>query len=88
MNTKLKYLKSISGITLGMAFCSLISLSSCSGIETPGSTKFIQEFHEINFEEPDPILPEGQLSLYVDFSTCNMLGQSSPFFQELTPFFS
>jgi len=57
--------------------------TSCgSGIPTPESTKYLAEFHEKNFASTTESLDDG-LALYVDYSTCNKLGQNSTFFQTI-----
>lgn len=63
---------------------SIFMLSSCrKEIVTPDDTKYLQEFHLVNFEPNERFLQEGKLSLYVDYSTCNKLGQNSQFFQDV-----
>lgn len=84
MNTRFKHLKALTGMTLGVAFCGLVSLSSCcGGVPTPEDTKYLEEFHLVNFEPQEKYLQDGALNLYVDYSTCNKLGQNSQFFQEI-----
>lgn len=62
----------------------LVFFSSCCKKEqTPKDIKHLEEFHILNFAEQEKKLQESQLKLYVDYSTCNMLGQNSPFFQEI-----
>lgn len=57
---------------------------SCKdSISTPEDTKYLEEFHLVNFEPSEKYLQEGKLNLYVDYSTCNRLGQNSQFFQEI-----
>lgn len=64
--------------------CFLFLLSSCSkSVITPDSTKHLQEFHLVNFEPNEKSLQANKLNLFVDYSTCNMLGQNSQFFQEI-----
>jgi hypothetical protein len=71
------------------AFACLITgialLSSCSGhvVETPEDAKYLEEFHITNFLPQEKYLKEDQLKLFVDYSTCNKLGQNSRFFQEV-----
>lgn len=62
-------------------------LLSCGGIETPNDTKYLEEFHRVNFETNEKYLQENKLNLFVDYSTCNMLGQNSPFFQDIAASF-
>jgi len=57
--------------------------SCCNSIETPEDIKYLEEFHITNFLPQEKLLNEDQLNLYVDYSTCNMLGQNSHFFQEI-----
>ena len=84
MNTRFKHLKALTGMTLGAVFCGLVYLSSCcGGVPTPEDTKYLEEFHLVNFEPQEKYLQDGALNLYVDYSTCNKLGQNSQFFQEI-----
>lgn len=46
---------------------------------------YIEEFHYSNFFKGVDAIEPGNLSLYVDYSTCNVLGQNSAFYQELVP---
>lgn len=64
-----------------------MSLSSCGGTPTPESAKYIKDFHIVNFIESRDALQEDALALYVDNSTCVVLGQNSPFYQRLVPSF-
>lgn len=65
--------------------CGLFMLASCGGdVPTPSDTKHLLEFHLLNFQPQEKELKEGQLSLYVDYSTCNVLGQHSAFFQDVS----
>lgn len=50
---------------------------------TPDDTKYLQEFHLVNFEPNEKLLQENKLNLFVDYSTCNYLGQNSQFFQDV-----
>lgn len=72
------------------AFISLtMLLSGCfGGVQTPQDTKYLADFHLDNFEQSDKLLESQSLALYVDYSTCTMLGQNSPFFQSLEPTFT
>ena len=84
MNTRFKHFKALTGMAIGTAFLGLISLTSCGGgVPTPGDTKYLEEFHLVNFEPQEKYLQDGALNLYVDYSTCNRLGQNSQFFQEI-----
>ncbi len=69
-------------ITFFVAFVSLF-VSCKDTISTPEDTKYLEEFHLVNFEPSEKYLQEGKLNLYVDYSTCNRLGQNSQFFQEI-----
>lgn len=60
----------------------------CGGVQTPQDTKYLADFHLDNFEQSDKLLESQNLALYVDYSTCTMLGQNSPFFQALEPTFT
>lgn len=67
-----------------IALCVIMSFSSCSKkIQTPDDIKYLDEFHIVNFVDQEKQLKDNQLKLYVDYSTCNMLGQNSRFFQEI-----
>lgn len=65
---------------------SLVLCSCHNGVPTPIDTKYISDFHTANFCSSVPVLDSG-LALYVDYSTCNKLGQNSRFFQSLEPAF-
>lgn len=59
-------------------------MSSCkNSVQTPDDTKYLEEFHLVNFEPQEKLLNENELNLFVDYSTCNKLGQNSPFFQDI-----
>lgn len=61
-----------------------LSFSSCSDSQvTPSDTKYLEQFHRVNFEQPDKPLAENKLNLYVDYSTCCAMGQNSQFFQDV-----
>ena len=68
------------------ALCSVTLFVTCKGggEDTPQDTRFLEEFHLKNFASQDHVLKEGQMALYIDYSTCNQLGQNSQFFQEVT----
>lgn len=58
--------------------------TSCNkSVMTPDDTKYLQEFHLVNFEPNEKFLQESKLNLFVDYSTCNYLGQNSQFFQDV-----
>ena len=82
---KIGYVKNNNLFKLVVSFVIIIEFfSSCkSGQETPVDTKYLKEFHLENFEPQEKYLQEGNLNLYVDYSTCNQLGQNSPFFQDV-----
>ena len=85
--------KSFVGKTaLGMIAIGLVGfgvISSCgSHVSTDDYgkyTTYIKEFHCTNFMKGVNAMESGNLSLYVDYSTCNVLGQNSPFYQALLP---
>lgn len=64
-------------------------LTSCSDhIPTDDQEKYFQyipEFHYTYFSPGIDAIKSNELSLYVDYSTCNILGQNSPFYQALIP---
>lgn len=78
--------------TLGTIATCLVAfglLSSCSNhIPTDDCGKYsayMEEFHYLNFFKGIDAIEPGNLSLYVDYSTCNVLGQNSAFYQALVP---
>lgn len=44
--------------------------TSCGSKGTPDEIKYLNDFHQAYFMEPDDILEEDNLALYVDYSTC------------------
>lgn len=78
---------------LGIVIACLVGfglLSSCctNCISTDDGGKYstyIEEFHYANFFKGIDAIDSGNLSLYVDYSTCNVLGQNSAFYQALVP---
>lgn len=60
---------------------------SCGGskIKTPDSEKYLSEFHEQYYGTEVDAIKGNNLVLYVDYSTCISMGQSSEFFKELLP---
>ena len=64
-------------------------LSSCTDyIPTDDAGKYFQyvpEFHYTYFSPGFDAIKSNNLSLYVDYSTCNVLGQNSAFYQALVP---
>lgn len=83
----MKLLNSILTKSLPVTLAALTFVSCHSGIPTPEDTKHLSAFHSTNFSASDNQLDDG-LALYVDYSTCNRLGQNSPFFQALEPTFT
>ncbi len=62
-----------------------LAFSSCNKkVGTPSDTKYLEQFHRVNFEQTDKPLAENKLNLYVDYSTCCALGQHSQFFQDVS----
>lgn len=55
----------------------------CKSIETPQDTKYLEDFHLVNFASQEQALKEGEMTLYIDYSTCNLIGQNSQFFQNI-----
>lgn len=79
-------------IILGIILLSAIGIgffSSCSDyIPTDDGgnyNSYIEEFHYDNFYTGVDAINANDLSLYVDYSTCNVLGQNSAFYQVLVP---
>lgn len=70
-----------------IATIGLYMVSSCCSdkIETYADSKFLPDFHQQYFSGPLNTLESNKLALYVDYSTCNSLGQHSQFFQALVP---
>ena len=83
--------KSFIGTVLGIVAACLVGFGvlSCSNhIPTDDGGKYstyIEEFHYANFFKGIDAIESGNLSLYVDYSTCNVLGQNSAFYQALVP---
>lgn len=77
--------KTVSHILVALSCClNTLLLASCNkDVTTPNDTKFLADFHLVNFESTINPLQENKLNLFVDYSTCNMLGQNSPFFQDI-----
>ena len=66
----------------------LTSCESCSHTPTDDGGKYfeyIPEFHYAYFSNGINTIKSNELSLYVDYSTCNVLGQNSAFYQALIP---
>ena len=61
--------------------------SCCGGDDTAMDTKYLSDFHEQYFGANVDPLQRDNLTLYVDYSTCMVLGQHSRFFNALTPSF-
>ena len=76
---------------LSMGIITLLSLISCSNnsITTDDGGgkyfKYVPEFHYTYFSKGYDAIKSNNLSLYVDNSTCNVLGQHSSFYQALVP---
>lgn len=71
---------------LAVGAIGLIALNSCSNnIPTASDTKYIPDFHQTYFSKGISEIGADELSLYVDYSTCNVLGQQSAFYQALVP---
>lgn len=77
---------------LGLATAFIIgyglTTSCCNKIPTDDGGKYmtyIEEFHYSNFFRGTDAIESENLSLYVDYSTCNVLGQNSAFYQALVP---
>ena len=77
------------GIAAPCVVCAVSFTSCCSDyVSTDDGGKFfeyIPEFHYTYFSSGVNAIKSGNLSLYVDYSTCNVLGQNSPFYQALIP---
>lgn len=75
--------KIISVIVYAIILICLGGLYSCSKDNSAPDTKHIKDFHQSCFSETVNEIKGDDLSLYVDYSTCITLGQSSLFFQSL-----
>ena len=60
-------------------------MSGCSENNSAPDTKYIKDFHQSYFSKTINPIKGDDLSLYVDYSTCIILGQHSSFFQSLEP---
>ena len=62
-------------------------LSSCCGgkITTTTNDSYLPEFHQQCSSKSIDLLEADNLQLFVDYSTCNVLGQHSSFYQALVP---
>ncbi len=69
--------------TISIVVCSMMFSSCRQSQDTPNDTKYLEKFHVVNFEQPEHVLKENQLNLYVDYSTCCAMGQNSQFFQDI-----
>ena len=58
--------------------------SCTSSIKTPSDIHLLADFHVDNYEQQETVLDGGSLNLFIDYSTCNLLGQHSKFFQEVS----
>ena len=84
-----KYLK-IRPVILIVGFVNFLGIfcSCCSYISTDDGENFfnnIQDFHYKFFSKGVDAIKSNNLSLFVDYSTCNVLGQNSAFYQALVP---
>lgn len=72
------------GLCASLMICLNLNFTSCSDYtETPDSEESITDFHKrLNDNSNSDMLDEG-LCLYVDYSTCVAMGQSSPFFNKI-----
>lgn len=81
MNNMTKTSKIVSFLTTAVI---ITTFSACKkNIETPDDTKYLSEFHLDNFDTSDPLLKMNDLALFVDFSTCTVLGQDEAFYREM-----
>ena len=65
----------------------LFLVSSCKKVTTPPDTKYISDFHNLNYIQSVDLLEEDNLCLYVDYSKCIAIAQHSAFFKKLVPSF-
>ena len=76
-------LTSIAKCLLSCSIPLFMLTACCKSIDTPQDTKHLEEFHLVNFASQEQLLKEGEMALYIDYSTCNRLGQNSQFFQNV-----
>jgi hypothetical protein len=85
------FLKRTTFKKLTLCFFTLGVLSSCCGNKIPTDDcggrffQYLPEFHYAYFSKGIDAIKPNDLSLYVDYSTCNVLGQNSAFYQALVP---
>ena len=82
-----RFVTNISLCIIGVSMLSSCFLFS-DHIPTDDQDKFFQylpEFHYSYFSPGVDTIKSNNLSLYVDYSTCNILGQNSAFYQSLIP---
>jgi hypothetical protein len=82
------FVKNIVGRVVIYAFGFGLLVSCSDHIPTDDQEKYFQyipEFHYTYFSPGIDAIKSNELSLYVDYSTCNILGQNSPFYQALIP---
>ncbi len=75
-------------IVFGLIGFGLTSSCCTDCISTYSGDKYftyIEDFHNSNFVKDVDAIESNNLSLYVDYSTCNVLGQNSAFYQALVP---
>ena len=83
----MKRQKTLFASWFSIALFELFSLSSCCSdkIETYSDGKYLPDFHQQYYSGEIDMLEPNQLALFVDYSTCNVLGQHSRFYQALVP---
>lgn len=86
---RVSFVKNIVGCVVLYVFGLGLLTSCCDHIPTDdGGGKYfdyIPEFHYTYFSNGINSIQANNLSLYVDYSTCNVLGQNSAFYQALIP---
>lgn len=82
-NMSLRHFKKI-GTLLAVGLICSSALVSCSKINTPNEIEKLSKFHHKLFPTTNA-LEEGKMSLYVDYSICNVLGQNSPVYNAIVP---
>lgn len=70
-------------IAVVLVTAAIVLLVSCKKDNVPYDTKHLAEFHMITEGAENVDLPDDNLALFVDYSTCIAQGMSSPFYQKI-----
>lgn len=77
--------KIVGVVAAGLLGCAVVT-SCAHKTPTPDNTKFLPAYHAQYNQGAEPLYRDS-LALYVDYSTCMVLGQSSPLYNALLPSF-